>query len=362
MPVTALFPPQDREWSLPACVPLTPLAAERVAREAAEHAFGQSARSISLDWHLPPEEPLDGKQIERWAERLGQDVVDQRQAEVEALGRGCKPEGPLNAPALLVVGMDGGRVQMRQPDPQTQSRWREDKVLSLTSYLPGDGRDKKPRKLVTTYVATMHDAAAFGPMVAVEAYRRGLWQAPVVLNISDGGNWIDPLAELHRLADVRIIDFYHAAERLFAVAAAVAGPETPQAKALGEELKDLLHAGQVSAVIARLKTEAAHLGPARPTDGPAHPRAVLRQNLGYFEKHQDHMHYDEYRRKGWPIGSGNVEAGVKGFNKRVKGTDQFWIKSGVESIMALRALWMSQDQRWERYWNNRPAYGLKRAA
>jgi hypothetical protein len=343
-------------------VPLTPLAAERVAREAAEHAFGQSARSISLDWHLAPEAPLDGKQIERWAERLGQAVVDQRQAEVEALGRGCKPQGPLNAPALLVVGMDGGRVQMRQKDPATQSRWREDKVLSLTSYLPGDGQDKKPRKLVTTYVATMRDAAAFGPMVAVEAYRRGLWQAPVVLNISDGGNWIDPLAELQRLADVRIIDFYHAAERLFAVAEALRGKGTPQAQSLGEAWKGLLHAGKVQTVLARMKAEAQRLGPARPTDGPAHPREVLRQNLGYFEKHQDHMHYDEYRRKGWPIGSGNVEAGVKGFNKRVKGTDQFWIKSGVESIMALRALWMSQDQRWERYWSNRPAYGLKRAA
>lgn len=343
-------------------MPLTPLAAERVAREAAQHAFGPSARSIGMDWHLPVDQGLDGKQIERWSERLGEALVRLRQAEVKALEQGIKPAGPLNAPQLMVLGMDGGRVQTREKDPKTQSRWRENKVLSLTSYLPGDGKDQPPRKLVSTYVATMEKVAGFGPMVAVEAYRRGLWQAAVVLNISDGGNWIDPVSELHGLVDVRILDFHHADERLFEVARALKGKDTPEARALGEELEDLLYHGKVEQVLVWMKSEAERLGPAQETDGPTHPREVLRQNLGYFEKYQPHMHYDEYRAQGWPIGSGNVEAGVKCFNKRVKGTDQFWNKSGVESIMALRAFWISQDQRWDRYWVNRPAYLPRQAA
>lgn len=362
MHVAALFPPQDRDWSLPAGVALTPLAAERVAREAAQQGFDNSARALTMDWHMPPEEALDRKQIERWSERLGQALVERRTVETTALAQGIKPEGPLNAPVLLVLGMDGGRVQMREKNASTQSRWRENKVASLTSYLPGDGQDKPPQKLVTTYVATMEDAAAFGPMVAAEAYRRGLWQAPVVLNISDAGNWIDPLAALQRLADERIIDFYHADERLYEVADAVCGKQTPEARAMGEQLECLLYQGKVKEVIARMKAQAERLGPAQTSDGPTHPREVLRQNLVYFEKHQEHMHYDVYRAKGWPIGSGNVEAGVKGFNQRVKGTDRFWTQAGVEAIMALRAMWMSQDQRWERYWNNRPAYATKLAA
>jgi len=343
-------------------VPLTPLAAERVAREAAQHAFGESARSISIDWHLPAEEALDGKQIQRWSERLGQSLVDQRQAEVEALARGIKPQGPLNEAPLMVLGMDGGRVQTREKDPQTQSRWKEDKVLSLSSYLPGDGKDQEPQKLVTTYVATMENAAAFGPMVAVEAYRRGLWQVPVVLNISDAGNWIDPISETQKLADVRIIDFYHAAERLFEVARAVKGPQTPEAMALGKQLEGQLLEGKVGEVITWMRAQSQALGPVQEADGPLHPRQILRQNLGYFEKHQENMRYDVYRQNGWPIGSANTEAGVKGFNKRVKGTEQFWIKPGAEAIMALRATWMSQDQRWDRYWNFRPAYGRRQAA
>ena len=58
----------------------------------------------------------------------------------------------------------------------------------------------------------------------------------------------------------------------------------------------------------------------------------------------------------WPIGSGVTESGVKQFNKRVKGTDQFWNESGVEAILALRAQWLSQDDRWNRYWTTRPAH------
>jgi hypothetical protein len=359
--VTVLFPPQDRDWSLPACVPLTPLAAEKIAREAAQHSFAEVARGLTLDWHLE-EHGFDGKQIQRWSERLGEALVAKRAAEIQAMACGIKPQGPLNPPVLMVVGMDAGRVQMNHKDEQTHSSWREDKVASFTSYLPGDGKDKSPQKLVTTYTATMENAQAFGEMVALEAYRRGLWQAPVVLNISDAGNWIDPLAELQRLADVRIIDFYHADERLFEAAQAVLGKDTPQAHAQGKQLEEWLYQGKVQQVIAWMRQQAQELGPPQETDGPAHPRQVMRQNLGYFEKHQQHMKYDYYRRQGWPIGSGNVEAGVKGFNKRVKGTDQFWSQPGVEAILALRAKWMSQDQRWERYWSNCPAYGFAQAA
>jgi hypothetical protein len=342
-------------------VALSPLAAERVAREASQQSFACSARSLTIDWHLS-ETPLDGKQIERWSERLGEALVKQRKAEVEAMACGIKPEGPLNTPVLVVIGLDAGRAQMREKDEKTLSRWREDKAMSITSYLPGDGKENKPQKLVSTYVATMENAAAFGPMAALEAYRRGVWQTPVVLNISDAGNWIDPLAELQRLADVRIIDFYHAVEHLYEAAGAVHGKQTPEAQALGEQWEGLLYAGKVGEVIMQLKVRQERLGPAQPADGPDHPRQTLRKKLGYFEKHQEHMKYDVYRARGWPIGSGNVEAGIKGFNKRVKGTDQFWTKDGLESILALRAMWMCQDQRWERYWNNRPAYGLKSAA
>ncbi len=111
-------------------------------------------------------------------------------------------------------------------------------------------------------------------------------------------------------------------------------------------------------VIATLQRHADCLGPPQATDGPEHPRRVLANNVGYFTTHRHHMDYPTYRRKGWPIGSGVTESAVKLFNKRVKGTEQFWSIPGVESILSLRALWLSQDDRWARYWNTRPAYSM----
>jgi len=210
--------------------------------------------------------------------------------------------------------------------------------------------------LVTTYVATMEKTEVFGQQVHLEAERRGLRRAQTVLVMGDGGNWIDPLSQRERLHDQRIVDYYHAAEHLYEASRAAFGKDTPEALALAQELKDHLWEGRLTEIIAILKTHADRLGPPGDTDGPEHPRRVLAKNVGYFQTHRRHMDYPTYRRKGWPIGSGMTESAVKLFNKRVKGTEQFWSVPGVEAILALRALWLSQDERWQGYWETRPAY------
>jgi hypothetical protein len=334
-------------------VALTPRAARRVAREGALHSFDQAALALNEDWGTH----LDGKQVQRWAEALGAVVRAARDAEVQAYEQGQRPGAPANAPALLVIGMDGGRVQTREKQGENGSRWREDKVATLTSYQPGDGTPaQRPQPLLTTYVATMSATEPFGKLVRLEAERRGLRHATTVLVMGDGGNWIDPLSAREHLHDQRIVDYYHAAEHLHAAARAALGREAPEAAALAAEWETALWAGQVEQVITGLQTQAARLGPPQALDGPEHPRRVLANNVGYFQTHRAHMDYPTYRRKGWPIGSGVTESAVKQFNKRVKGTEQFWSLPGVEAILALRALWLSQDDRWRRYWDARPAY------
>ena len=338
---------------MPSEVPLTPRAAERVARETAAQAFDPAARALSWDWGLS----LDGKQVQRWGEALGRRVQAARAAEVRGYEQGRRPAGPENAPALLVIGMDGGRVQTREKSAENGSRWREDKVGALTSYQPGDGtREHPPRPLVTTYVATMEATEAFGKLLHVEAERRGLRQATTVLVLGDGGNWIDPLSARKQLHDQRIVDYYHAAEHLYEAARAALGRDAPEAAALARQLKEALWDGQVLRVIAALQAQAQCLGPPQESDGSEHPRRVLANNVGYFQTHRAHMDYPTYRRNGWPIGSGVTKAAVKQFNKRVKGTEQFWSLPGVEAILSLRAMWLSQDDRWRRYWDTRPAY------
>jgi hypothetical protein len=324
-----------------------------MGREAAVNSFDKAAAALAEDWRSN----WDGKQIQRWAEALGQGLVQERQSEVEAYARGIRPNAPPNAPALLVIGMDGGRVQMREKDPTSGSRWREDKVATFTTYLAGDGTpEKPPQPLVTTHVGTMEKAEPFGKLVQVEAERRGLRQADTVLVLGDGGTWIDPLTQREHLCDQRIVDFHHAVEHLYEAARAALGRESPAATALAEQMKSWLHDGPLDRVVDTLRAHAKRVGPPRTDDECEHPRRVLAKAVEYFEKHRAHMDYPRYRKKGWPIGSGVTESGVKQFNKRVKGTEQFWTTRGAESILALRGLWLSQDDRWSRYWTARPAY------
>lgn len=163
------FPPQNRDWALPGEANLSPRAAERVCREAAGKAFDEAAKSLNIDWKLT----LNRKQIQRWSEALGRGMVAGRDRQVQAYREGRYPQGPANAPQLLVIGMDGGRWQGCEKDAQSDSRWREDKVLTVTSYIPGDGSEddnaRKPAPLVRTHLATSRDTTAFGAMARVEA-------------------------------------------------------------------------------------------------------------------------------------------------------------------------------------------------
>jgi len=341
-------------------VPLTPRAAERLARESADKAFDPAARSLNYDWGTE----LDGKQVQRWAEALGRAAAAARDIEAAAFERGERPVPRANEPELLVVGLDGGRVQEREKDPETKSRWHEDKVCTVTSYLRGDGKDeadggRAPQKLVTTHVATMGDSDAIALLARVEAERRGLRQAAEVIVMGDFGAWITTTRDERFARYPRVGDYHHATEHLWDAARAARGPDAPQSPevaALEGELETLLYDGKAQDVIRRLREEAAALGPVRDEDGPKHPRRVLNGEIGFFERNQQYMNYPEYRRRGWPIGSGNTEAGVKQFNKRVKGSDQFWNESGAEAILALRGLYVSQDQRWDRYWMSRAGY------
>jgi len=331
-------------------VGLTPQAAERISREAAQLPFDVAARSLNADWGTR----YDGKQMQRWAEHYGAQVAKEQEQERKAYLKGKRPTGPENAPVVLAIGMDGGRVQEREKDPESQSRWHEDKVLTISSYLKGPptepGGDPEPERLVTTYLGTMQDSHKFGQLARVEAERRGIRQALEVVILGDGAAWIDTVAGEHFPCHTRIVDFYHVDERLGEVAKALYPVQERQRKRLADRLESQLWDGKAATIIHWLRKKAQALGPPRPTDPPDHPRHVVAENLTYLERHQHQMNYPEYRAKGWPIGSGVTESGVKLFNKRVKGTEQFWNESGAESILALRALWLSQDDRWQHYW------------
>jgi hypothetical protein len=319
---------------------LSPHAMKRVCTEAATVSFAVAARKINMDWGTH----LDGKQIQRWSERVGDRLVDEREHALKLLEKNhIPPVSKLNEHEVLVIGMDGGRVQHREKN-QDGTRWREDKVLTVTSYLKGDEtKQKKPQKLLNSYMATMQDAAKFGRLARLEAERRGIRKAHQTVVLGDGATWINTIAEKHFPHAVRIVDWYHATEHLHEAAKAAVGDDEPKQKSLAEKMKSMLWEGEFDALMKQLDQLSTQAGEPPAMAMETDPRKVLKRTVGYFASRRDQMDYPRYRKNGWPIGSGVVESGVKLFNKRVKGTEQFWSLQGSESIMAVRAAWLSEE-------------------
>ena len=77
------------------------------------------------------------------------------------------------------------------------------------------------------------------------------------------------------------------------------------------------------------------------------------------------MDYPRYRQAGLPITSSLAESLVGEFNARVKSRQQYWNRpGGAEAILQLRAAVLSEDERLERYFAQRPGnpYRRRRAA
>jgi hypothetical protein len=86
--------------------------------------------------------------------------------------------------------------------------------------------------------------------------------------IGDGAQWIDQTAQMLFAKAVRILDYYHASEKIWAVAFARWGETSPQARRWASTRVSQLKDGQVTAVIGsikRLKMKAGELQTQRAT-------------------------------------------------------------------------------------------------
>ncbi len=115
----------------------------------------------------------------------------------------------------------------------------------------------------------------------------------------DGAVWLWDLAE-DRFADaLEALDFHHARDHLSALAQALHGEDTPEARAWVQPLLRSLREGQEARVVRRL--EALWERAVKPG---AETQAVIEREVNYFQSHRDHLHYRAMERAGAPRGSG----------------------------------------------------------
>jgi hypothetical protein len=195
----------------------------------------------------------------------------------------------------------------------------------------------------TTYVSTFSSIAEFGPLLRQEAIRRGLPLARQVVLLIDGATGLANMGRDCFGTALQIVDFYHAMEHAGKVLVTLLGSkEHPDYQPrLGRWAKQLLK-DQVEKLVAQARQECAGKSQAE----------TVEKELGYFVNNVVRMQYGTFRRQGFFIGSGVVEAGCKTvIGARCKQSGMFWGKPGAENILALRCIHGSR--RLDQFWKER---------
>lgn len=344
---------------------------------------------------------------------MGQEWSELRDREVEAFKQDHLPRMYAQAPAAATVMLDGGRMQIRKEDAPSgvhDAGWHEPKYACLQTLdskpsekdpqpeppskfldhqqvpklvqqvqsrhsvavpraVPKESTAKtktKPKRkkkteaqpkhkrhvLVRTAVATVLRAVEFGYMVATEVYRRNLDLARRKGCICDGlpYNWSIWEEHLKPVGFIPILDFLHLLTYLYSAARATAGKNELEGWRLYEKWLRWAWTGKTDELLAALEEAATRLGPPPKEASEQDPRKILETALRYVKNNRERMDYPRYRQLGLPISSAPVESLVKQFNRRVKGSEKFWVQSGAEAVLQVRAAYLSEDGRAERLW------------
>lgn len=144
----------------------------------------------------------------------------------------------------------------------------------------------------------------------------------------------------------RIIDFYHASEHLSHMAEAIHGKSSVAASEWYKKYRDTLKTHKQG--VSKLIRSAEYYLASQPYNKTREKE--IRKHLGYFKKYKKFMQYAVYAEKGWPIGSGVIEAACKSVVKqRMCRSGQRWSISGGQAILNLRSI--VKSNRWDGFWN-----------
>jgi hypothetical protein len=357
---------------------------------------------------------ISSKHVERITERLGKERAAERDKEAAAMEARKLRSSYKEAPAVAVVMVDAGKAQLRDEDAGpgvSNPRWGDTKVACLQTYenveykkdpqpeppaafldpqrveqlcremnrVRGSGGEKRqndetveklakdkaakkrrkkrkksnrPKRLVRTVVATTASVDPFGWMVSAEAMKRKMYAAKKRAVIGDGGNWIEPLGQMHFAGWLQILDFLHLLVHLFAAARMAFKNDPKAAWTMYEQMLRDGWGGRVDAVIEAMQSQLTRMK-SDPSIS-SKDREVVELAIGYVVRNRERMDYPRYRQMGLPVTSSLVESTIKQINKRVKGTEQFWNKGGLEAVLQVRAAYLSEDGRAESFHERRP--------
>lgn len=339
--------PRDRELDVEG-TQCSPGVRRMMALVGSESSFGQSREQL----HLLAGLKVTAKAVERQAEAIGADIATREQEQMQRAKQLQLPEVCVPSVSTLYLEMDGTAVpavpqetEGRRGKAEGQpAHTREVKLGCVFTQTTTDKQGRPVRDQdSTSYVAAIEAAQEFGLRIYTEAWRRGWSRANKKVIIADGAVWIWNLADQHFPGAIQIVDFFHAQQRLWELAAKLFPNGEPSRKPFLARGLKLLDKGRIEALVKMLRDL-----PSANTE----LTTLISNEAEYFQRNAERMRYPAFRKQGLFVGSGVVEAGCKSvIGSRLKRSGMFWSVRGANAIVALRCCRLSS--RFEDYWESR---------
>lgn len=316
----------------------------------------ERAAAVAAKWGSPADDATIHRHVRLAGQRARQQAQSRVERALDTQTRGevvaqAKRETP-RQPFSLVLMLDGWMIRERGAQwglkpPHIKAQrvdWREMKsaiVFRLDQRAASESG--RPMLLEKFHLAHRGDPEELGRQLYAEALRRGLHQAARVYVVADGGVWIWNLVQ-DRFGDaVGVLDFYHASAHLWAVAHALFGEQSPEARQWVEPLLHQLAHGGEAGVLRTLEDLLELCGQLDQERG-----RVIEREAAYFAGHREHVRYEQRRAEGCPIGSGAMESTCSQFQDRFKRSGQFWTWPGEHHLLALELARRNLD--WDEIW------------
>jgi hypothetical protein len=144
-----------------------------------------------------------------------------------------------------------------------------------------------------------------------------------------------------RLQWVRVVDYYHASQRVWTMAESLFGKGRASAGWAVKMLKWLLCPGGVNRVLHSASAHRWRL------DLRGKKQKEFAKAYNYLRRRLKYLRYAEYRGQGMPVGSGVTEAACKTvYTQRLKLSGMRWNDAGAQTVLDLRVLLLSEV--WDR--------------
>jgi hypothetical protein len=233
----------------------------------------------------------------------------------------------------LYVLMDGSHINTRIED-ENGSTWHELKlgeVFSSRDIIKRENEDSIITK--KTYCTYLGSVNTFKKVLLKNVYDSGYLEHKNTIIIADGAKWIWNLAEEFFPESIKILDFYHLAENINRYAKVIYPENEIARKKWVNKIIKYVKNGKEDLAIQNIEKAAI------PKDKL--PAGVV--NLPeYITNNRERIKYQEYKEKGYYIGSGPIESGNKTvIQQRMKLSGMRWSIDGAQFIAALRAKYKS---------------------